>query len=76
VAFFIFLAFIFLTPNAALAQEVSLNLGEIVTLAQKNNPLIDVARQQCLQSQGILTQSKSSYLPHLSVGAAAARQKK
>ena len=73
--FLCFLALVCLIPNAAPAEEVSLNLGEIVTLAQKNNPRIDVARQQCLQRQGVLIQSKSGYLPHLSVGGSAARQK-
>ena len=33
-----------------------------------------MARQQCLQNQGVLTQAKSGYLPHLFVGGSAARQ--
>lgn len=69
-----FLTLALVTPVAALAEKVSLSLDEIVSLAQKNNPQIDVARQQCLQNQGVLTQAKSGYLPHLSVGGSAARQ--
>lgn len=70
-----FLALVFLTPNAAPAEEVSLTLDEIVKLAQKNNPQIDVSRQQCLQSQGGLTQAKSGYLPHLFGGGSVVRRK-
>jgi outer membrane protein len=69
-----FLTLALVTPVAALAEKVSLSLDEIVSLAQKNNPQIDVARQQCLQNQGVLTQAKSGYLPHLFVGGSAARQ--
>ncbi|MBW1791890.1 MAG: TolC family protein [Deltaproteobacteria bacterium] len=69
-----FLILALVTPVAALAEKVNLRLDEIVSLAQKNNPQIDVARQQCLQNQGVLTQAKSGYLPHLFVGGSAARQ--
>ncbi len=72
--FVCFMVFVLLNPSLVSAEEVRLNLREIVDLAQKNNPQIDVAKQQCLQSQGGLTQAQSGYLPHLSVGGSVARQ--
>ena len=62
-------------PGTVLAEKVDLTLSEIITLAQNNNQQIAIARQQCLQSQGVLIQSKSGYLPHLSAGSLASRQR-
>jgi outer membrane protein len=63
-----------LATGTSLAGEQHLNLDEIVKIAQQNNPQIEIARQQCLQSSGILTQAISGYLPHLGVGGSVARQ--
>jgi len=63
-----------LAAGTSLAEEQRLDLDETVRLAQQNNPQIEIARQQCLQSSGILTQAISGYLPHLGVGGSVARQ--
>jgi outer membrane protein len=57
-----------------LAEEQRLSLDDIVKISQHNNPQIEIARQQCLQSSGIHTQAISGYLPHLGVGGSVARQ--
>jgi outer membrane protein len=63
-----------LAAGTSSAEEQRLNLDEIVKLAQQHNPQIEIARQQCLQSSGILTQATSGYLPHIGVGGSVARQ--
>ncbi len=47
----------------------SFTLDALITIALKNNPQLEIARQQYLVQDGTLTQSKSSYLPHLTAGA-------
>ncbi len=56
------------------AQTLKLDLKTSTTLALKNNPRIDIYKQQKLQSQGILTQAQSGYLPHVAAGADVGRQ--
>jgi len=70
----IFLSFVILAAGTSSAEEQQLNLDEIVKIAQQNNPQIEIARQQCLQSSGILTQAISGYLPHVGVGGSVGRQ--
>lgn len=55
------------TPITVSASNVKLDLEKIIKIAQENNPQIDVARQQCIQGQGILIQAQSGYLPRLAV---------
>ena len=62
------------TTKPALAQNLELNLKAIIQVAQENNPQIDIARQQKNQREGLLTQARSGYLPHLSIGAGVGRQ--
>jgi len=59
------------TVSSPLAKEI--DLTELIPLALKHNPQADIARQQFNQSTGQLTQAKSGYLPHLSVGAGVAQ---
>jgi outer membrane protein len=70
----LFLSVAILGAGTSSAEMQQLNLDEIVKIAQHNNPQIEIARQQCLQSSGILTQAISGYLPHLGVGGSVARQ--
>ncbi len=70
----LFFCVAFLAAGTSLAEEQHLNLDEIVKIAQHNNPQIEIARQQCLQSSGIHTQAISGYLPHLGVGGSVGRQ--
>ena len=63
-----------LVAGTSSAEEQSLNLDDIVKLAQQHNPQIEIARQQCLQSSGIHTQAISGYLPRLGVGGSVAQQ--
>ena len=48
-------------------QKVTIDLEDLITIALKNNQIIEVVRQKQVQSQGQLTQAWSGYLPHLSV---------
>jgi len=70
----LFLCAAVLVAGTTSAEELRLNLDNIVKLAQQHNPQIEIARQQCLQSSGIHTQAISGYLPHLGVGGSVARQ--
>ena len=49
------------------ANDVVLNLDDLIAIALKNNKMIEVVRQQYAQSEGQLTQAWSGYLPHLTV---------
>ena len=56
------------------AETLKLDMNISISLALKNNPRIDIYKQQKLQSQGILTQAQSGYLPHVAAGADIGRQ--
>lgn len=49
------------------AASSALSLEDLITIAMKNNPQIEVARQQYMQSKGVITQAKANYLPQLGV---------
>ena len=51
------------------ATTLNLSLDETILVALMNNPQIEVARQQYLAGEGIVTQARSSYWPRLSTGA-------
>ena len=55
------------------AATLSLTLDDFIQIALRNNPEIEIAAEQFLGNEGILTQSRSLYLPRLSAGAAAGR---
>ncbi len=61
----------FTTISSLSAKEV--DLTELIPLALDNNPTIDIAKQQVIQSSGQLTQAKSGYLPRLTVNAGVAQ---
>jgi outer membrane protein len=56
------------------AETLELKLEQAVSLALTHNPRIEIARQQCLQSRGVLTQAWSGYLPQLDVAGGYRRQ--
>lgn len=60
--------------QTVLAQTQSLTLDESIKIALENNPRVEIARQQYLANQGVLTQAKSFYLPQLSAGVGYGRQ--
>jgi len=73
----IFLCTLFLcllSPLTSQAETLQLTLNEGVSIAIKHNPKIEIARQQYLGNQGVLTQAKSSSLPQLSGGLGYGRQ--
>ncbi|MCD6269317.1 MAG: TolC family protein, partial [Deltaproteobacteria bacterium] len=70
----IYLSGSWLTVGQALAQELELDLKTVIKIAQKNNPQINIAQQQKYRKQGLLTQARSGYLPHLSVETGVGRQ--
>ena len=49
------------------ANDVVLNLDDLITIALKNNKMLEAVKQQHAQSRGQLTQAWSGYLPHLTV---------
>ena len=56
------------------AQTQQLKLDDCINIALENNPQIEIARQQYLTNQGVLTQAKSFYWPQLSGGVGYGRQ--
>ncbi len=56
------------------AATESLTLEECIEIALANNPQIEIARQQYLGDEGVLTQAKSLYWPRLSGGVGYGRQ--
>ncbi|NNK56221.1 MAG: TolC family protein [Desulfofustis sp.] len=56
------------------AETVQLTLEDCIQIALKNNPQIEIARQQFQANQGVLTQVKSFYWPQLSGGIGYGRQ--
>ncbi len=58
-----------LIPVNVYADMGYYSLDDLVEVALENNPQIEIAEQQYQQSQGLLTQAKSAYLPHVAVGA-------
>ncbi len=57
-----------LLNNSVSAETIDYSLPALINMALENNPQIEIAKQQTSQSEGILTQAKSVYLPHLSLG--------
>ena len=51
------------------AATLDLSLEETILIALMNNPQIEIARQQYMAGEGIVTQAESLYWPHLSTGA-------
>lgn len=66
------LAFVLIFAQS-IAAAATLNLDDLLTLALQNNPQLDIAAQQYKQSQGIVTQAQSGYLPRLKVGGSIGR---
>lgn len=56
------------------AATEELTLDDFIKIAMQNNPQIEIARQQYFGREGVLTQAKSLYLPHLSGGVGYGRQ--
>ena len=56
------------------AVTQQLTLDDCIKIALENNPQIEIARQQYLANQGVLTQAKSFYWPQLSGGVGYGRQ--
>ncbi|MFW2367692.1 MAG: TolC family protein [Desulforhopalus sp.] len=52
-------------PPSQEGELITLDLNELITIALKNNRMIEVVRQQLAQTLGQLTQAKSGYLPKL-----------
>ncbi len=46
-------------------NEVVLSLDDLIKISLENSPLLEVARQKMIQSQGQLTQARSGYLPQI-----------
>lgn len=69
IRFFPLLPVLFLlsTLQPCCASEKEYTLSECIEAAFAHNPKIGIAREQCIQQQGILTQAKSGYLPQLGV---------
>jgi outer membrane protein len=51
------------------AQTEQLTLGDLIQIALVNNPTIEIAQEQYSASEGVVTQARSRYLPHLGAGA-------
>ena len=68
--FMLIIAVAFL-PGAALSStpQVELSLDSAIGLALENNPRIEIATAQEAASTGVLTTSKSRFLPRLTAGA-------
>jgi len=56
------------------AAPESMTLDDFVAIAMGNNPRIEIARQQYMGDEGLLTQARSLYLPRLSGGVSYGRQ--
>lgn len=56
------------------AETRSLTLDDCIETALDSNPLIEIARQQYLGDEGLLTQAQSLYWPRLSGGVGYGRQ--
>lgn len=69
----ILITFLLLLPATCWSSTLSLTLNEAIQIALKNNPQVEIAHQQYMGSEGVLTQARSLYLPHFGVGASAGR---
>ncbi len=49
------------------ADEIALMLEDLMDIAFRYNPMIEVVRQRVAQSKGQLMQAQAGYLPHVSV---------
>lgn len=52
----------------AAAEPLELTLGELIGIGLDHNPQIEIARQQYMGREGVVTQAKSGYWPHLGTG--------
>ncbi len=66
--FAISLLFVLLPPIESFSQNSVYTLTECIDIALKNNPQIDIAKQQHAQSENVITQAKAGYLPRISIG--------
>ena len=64
IVFIVLLSF----PVNSWSETLWLTIDDSIEIALKNNPQIEVANQQYRGSEGILTQARSRYLPHLGTG--------
>ncbi len=55
-------------PVNSWSETLWLTLDDSIQIALKNNPQIETANQQYRGSEGVLTQARSRYLPHLGTG--------
>lgn len=68
---FVFLSFVFLpfvcygANNATGGETQSLGLEELVKIALENSPRLQVAKSRVLGSEGVVTQTRSAYLPQV-----------
>lgn len=67
------LFFLIITTTNSQAAPLNLSLEETILVALMNNPQIEIARQQYMAGEGIVTQARSSYWPRLSAGADVSR---
>ncbi len=67
--FILSVALIIVSSVGVEAETLELTLEELLIIGLGKSPQIEIARQQYLGSEGVLTQAKSGYLPHLSTGA-------
>jgi len=51
------------------SATTSLTIDDLIKIALDNNPEIEIARQQYIGREGVVTQARSAYLPHLAAGA-------
>lgn len=70
----IFCVLCLLPAERSQAETLQLTLDDCINIALENNPQIEIARQQYLTNQGVLTQAKSFYWPQLSGGVGYGRQ--
>jgi len=64
ILFIVWLSF----PVNSWGETLSVTLDDSIQIALKNNPQIEIAYQQYRGSEGIITQTRSRYLPHLGTG--------
>lgn len=77
---FIFLLFVLLpfvcygANNTTGGHPQSLGLEELVKIALENNPQLQVAKSKMLGNEGVVTQARSGYLPHVKFDGDVGRQ--
>jgi len=61
--------FMLLASSGGAAEPLKLSLHELLIIGMDNSPQIEIARQQYLGREGVLTQARSGYLPRLATSA-------